>query len=68
MSNQNFIDHFDVLETGAKIIPLDKWIQFHQPMFGKPTIGGGPFSEQHAIDMYNIFVKGLSQPKKEKNV
>jgi hypothetical protein len=68
MSDQYFTDDFVVLETGAKIIPLDKWIQFHQPMFGKPTIGGGLFTEQHAVDMYNIFVQGLSQPKKEQNV
>jgi hypothetical protein len=63
MSEHTFIDHFDTLETGAKIIPLDQWIEFHQPMFGLPTLGGVPFTEQHAIDMYNLFAKGLSQPK-----
>jgi hypothetical protein len=68
MSEHTFVDHFVTLETGAKIIPLDKWIQFYQPMFGKPTVGGVPFTEQHAIDYYNLFVKGLSQPNKEKNV
>ena len=61
-------DLFVTLASGARILKLEEWLKFHQPLLGQPYLGGAPLTEQQIAQMWNVFVDGLNRPPVAKKV